>query len=46
MPIAHCCEHPTVFEMVEVLKHLGYETPLIEVRQLLPAARAPPSAAT
>ena len=32
MPIAHCCEYPTVFEIVEVLKHLGYENPLIEVR--------------
>ena len=31
MPIAHCCEYPTVFEIVEVLKHLGYESPLIEV---------------
>ena len=32
MPIAHSCEFPTVFEIVEVLKHLGYENPLIEVR--------------
>lgn len=31
MPIAHCCDSPTVFEMVEVLKHLGYENPVIEV---------------
>lgn len=30
MPIAHCCEYPTVFEIVEVLKHLGYENPLVE----------------
>merc|ERR1712194_441074 len=30
MPIAHSCEFPTVFEIVEVLKHLGYENPLIE----------------
>ena len=40
MPLAHCCEHPTVFEMVEVLKHLGYEAPLIEVRATEPHATA------
>lgn len=30
MPMAHCCDSPTVFEIVEVLKHLGYENPVIE----------------
>ena len=33
MPKQHCCDSPTVFEMVEVLKHLGYENPVIEVRR-------------